>query len=146
MDALLYVEVEVDGATFLFGAADRATARLMGDTRELVEIRARTKRKELGRALTDEERQELAVIEEADLPGNMYESLCEIFVEGVRGWNGVRDLAKPNGDGGYEPLPCTPETIREFPAQQKVVVVSAYQKRRQQLELGKASPAEPATS
>ena len=146
MDVLLTVEVEVDGATFRFGAADRAMGRLMQDVEALVEARARMREAELGRELMEEERRAFAVVEEADLPDTLFASLCEMFIEGVRGWSGVRDLSRPNETGDFAELPCTPETIREFPSDLKVKVVEAWQDRRKQVEQKKGSAGAPATS
>jgi hypothetical protein len=139
MDVLLTVEVEVDGATFRFGAADRATARAMGDVQQLVEIEARKREATTGTKVTEEERERIAVIAEQDLPANWYHTLCEMFVEGVRGWEGVADLSRPKETGdGYEPLPCTPQTIREFPPDLKVRIAGAYHRERARLEERKA--------
>jgi len=146
MDALLTVRVEVDGATFEFGAADRATARAMGDVQQLVDIEVRRREAETGKPVTPEERQQIAVIAEDDLPPNLYQTLCEMFVEGVRGWEGVADMSRPRETGdGYYPLPCTPETIREFPPELKVKVATKWRWQRALLEQKKGPVAEPAS-
>ena len=101
MRVRLETRVEVDGATFWFGAADQTLGPLVG----LFKARL---------AETGEE-----TLDETQLPPDMIAPLCALFMEGVRRWEGVI------GEEGLE-LFCTPLAMRDFPTMQKLQVAAAY--------------------
>jgi len=101
MQVRLETRVEVEGATFWFGATDRTLGPLIAWLRLRV-------------ARTGEE-----TLDEKDLPPEIITHMAELFTEGVKRWEGVTDE-----DG--KPLDCNPLTILGFPTLQKITVAAAY--------------------
>jgi hypothetical protein len=101
MQVRLETRVEVDGATFWFGATDRTLAPL------LILFKAHL-------AETGQE-----TLDEGKLPAHMIAPACALFIEGLRRWEGVTD-----GEG--RPLECTAATVGDFPTLQKIRVAAAY--------------------
>jgi hypothetical protein len=111
---ILLVDVEALGATFRFGSADKAMSK----------VAAIIHRDGLN----------------ADDSPETFEALCELFVEGVKAWEGVEEE-----DG--KPKPCTFEKREAIPTEDKFVISSAYMQKRNELEAGKLEPeAEPTAS
>jgi hypothetical protein len=101
MQVRLETRVEVDGATFWFGATDRTLAPLL--------VLFRAHREETGQDRIDE----------GQLPPHLLAPACALFVEGVRRWEGVMDA-----EG--RPLECTAASVGDFPTLQKIQVAAAY--------------------
>jgi len=138
----LRTEVEVDGATFVFGAADNTQQRAvdayyytlvmacmesLGPLREVLSISEEAPNSEVAEAFAAKNPAEQAsLFKEAgidfssvQLPDDTVAAFAAFFVEGLRDWRGVKDEA------GKE-VPCNGETVRDFPTSQKVAVASAY--------------------
>ena len=104
----LFVVVEMDGATFRFGSADKAMLALAAWTKERQDA-ARAKLRDAG-PLDDvafEDAMALALVAETTDP-EAAGLLAGYFTEAVRGWDGVEDE-----DG--KPIKFSTEAAREFP-------------------------------
>lgn len=100
----LKIEVEALDAKFYFGAADKAVCKII----QLVQGKS-------------------GMLETGNVPDDLSEALCELFIEGVVEWNGVV------GEDGVE-LECTKENKKSFPPEDKLVVASQYWEAKQKLE------------
>jgi len=111
---VLSVRVEALGAVFYFQPPDNALAKLAARAEGISEFD------------TD------------DVPESMLELMPDMFIEGVRHWDGVEAA-----DG--EPLPCTEEHRRAIPTQDKIAVVNGYLVKLQEISVKKGALSEPPT-
>ena len=114
---MLSLGLEWEGATFVFGPADKAWSRLAAAGAQV------------GTAEIDSE----------DVPAELIEPLCELFVEGVMEWEGVEG---PDGNA----LACNVGTRKLIPSPDKIQISSAYLAKMQELEGKKTPSVEPPTS
>jgi len=92
---VLSVRVEALGAVFYFQPPDRTMARLSARA------------------------EAVGTFDSEEAPEELIELMPDMFVEGVRHWEGVE-----TADG--EPLPCTEENRRGIPTEDKITVTSEY--------------------
>ena len=111
---VLSVRVEALGAIFFFQPPDKALARLAARADDIGEFDTEA------------------------APESMLELMPDMFIEGVRHWEGV-----VTEDG--EPLPCTAEHRRAIPTQDKIAVVNEYLVKLQAVEEKKGLSDEPPT-
>ena len=112
----LEVDVQWEGATFRFGAADDAWSKLA----------AAGARRTVSEAC------------DADAPPELIEPLCDLFVEGVVDWEGVE-----GADGNA--LACTRDSRRRIPSPDKIQIASVYLAKMQELEEKKGASGEQRT-
>lgn len=139
---ILSIDVTYRGAIISWRSPDHAMSRydaLM--TRHGAAVAQR--RGQRAAAMTDEERIEFArEVEDAlrsEMPDELGQIMCDMFVEGVFGWEGVCGAM-----GGR--LDCNAGTRRAIPYEDKLAVTALYLARLREIELGKAAPPAPPTS
>ena len=137
----LTTRVELDGAEFTFGTADKelvwALEALGAALPIMLPAMYGMDWEEIGK-LSEEEierRGKEAPLQPEHLPAAVKESFCSLFVEAIRGWRGVEDAA---GDR----IDCDEQARRDFPTDQKVAVVCEYINERKRVESKEPRPGE----
>lgn len=144
MQIRLKTRVEVDGATFWFGAADaellRASEALQVATPIILAEALGDDWEKIGEMPEEEIAKKAAEIDigERHLTSEVKQAFCALFVAAVVAWEGVTD------DDG-KPLPHSDAANRDFPTDQKVKVVCEFFNERRRLLGEESAPGKQAT-
>lgn len=141
MQIRLKTRVEVDGATFWFGAADDellAAIEILTLSAPVIAVNLLGQEFEEIAKMTEEEI--IAQCEGRDpepkhLPGGVHQAFCKLFVAAVEKWEGVTDEDD-------ETMEWSPEHIAGFPTEKKVAVVCELFNERKRNQLKESAPSD----